>query len=72
MVRLLEWLFSQSVNQEQVNELESLNRLTENYANEAMHQAESATNFAEDCSTNFFDNFDNNMFGGGIGDSGMF
>ncbi|MBM6810622.1 hypothetical protein H5983_06035 [Faecalitalea cylindroides] len=63
-------LLQQNIEQEQqTNELESLNRLTENYANEAMHQAENAANFAEDCSTNFFDN---NMFGGGFGDNGMF
>lgn len=70
MVRLLEWLFNQSTNlEQQTNELESLNRLTENYANEAMHQAENAANFAEDSLNNFFDN---NMFGGGFGDNGMF
>ena len=70
MVRLLEWLFNQSTNlEQQTNELESLNRLTENYANEAMHQAENAANFAEDSFNNFFDN---NMFGGGFGDNGMF
>lgn len=63
-------LFQQNIEQEhQVNELESLNRQTENYANEAMHQAENAASFAEDSFNNFFDN---NMFGGGFGDNGMF
>ena len=70
MFDFLHRLFQQDIEQEQqTNELESLNRFTENCANEAMHQAESAASFAEDSLNNFFDN---NMFGGGFGDTGMF
>ena len=71
MFDFLHRLLQQNVEQQeqQTTELESLNRLTENYSNEAMHQAENAANFAEDSLNNFFDN---NMFGTGFGDNGMF